>query len=98
MAETYLVLNLSFVLVALLVLRVRFLGRPQTLTVLALLVLTVVFDSIIVGLNIVGYDADKILGIYIGNAPIEDLFYALLAGLIIPHVWEKMGKKHDTNA
>ena len=59
-----------------------------------LLVLTAIFDSIIVGLDIVGYSADKILGLYIGSAPVEDFFYAVLAAIIMPVLWNKLGDKH----
>jgi lycopene cyclase domain-containing protein len=50
-----------------------------------------VFDSLIIAAGIVGYDTAKILGIYIGTAPIEDFMYALLAAVIVPALWKGFG-------
>lgn len=44
---------------------------------LALLLLTAVFDNLIVGFGIVGYDESKLSGIRVLYAPIEDFAYAL---------------------
>jgi lycopene cyclase domain-containing protein len=69
--------------------------RPLIATVAILLLFTAVFDSLIVGLGIVAYDYSKTLGITIGTAPIEDFFYALLAGMFIPLVWSILGYTHE---
>ncbi len=45
-----------------------------------------------VGIGLVHYGPDKILGITIGKAPIEDLLYAVLAGILIPTVWVITGR------
>jgi lycopene cyclase domain-containing protein len=55
--------------------------------------MTAVFDSIIVGLSIVSYDPSKILGIFVGFAPIEDFFYALFACLVVPLLWNGLKAK-----
>lgn len=60
---------------------------------IALLILTAVFDSLIIWAGIVGYDTAKILGVYIGFAPIEDFFYAILAAVIVPALWNLFGKR-----
>lgn len=70
-------------------------SRALFITLASLLVLTAIFDNVIVGLNIVGYHPDKILGLYIGAAPVEDFFYALLAVIVIPAVWHRLGINHD---
>lgn len=59
------------------------------------MLLTAVFDSIIVWSQIVGYDPEKILGIYVGFAPIEDFFYALLAVIIVPALWKLYSPKEN---
>ena len=69
----------------------------MTWTMVVLIAATAIFDSAIVGFGIVGYDEAKILGITIGNAPIEDFFYAVLAGVIIPIIWQWKGKDHGKN-
>ncbi len=63
------------------------------LTLAILLVLTAVFDSLIIWAGIVGYDTQKILGLYVGKAPIEDFFYAVLAVVIVPALWNLFGDK-----
>jgi len=92
---TYIVVNIVFLLVILGVLRIRP-RRPTAtwwITLIALFVLTAIFDNVIIGLDIVGYDQAKLLGLYIGNAPIEDFFYALLAAIIVPALWQKNSRK-----
>ena len=56
-------------------------------SVVVLLVATAVFDSVIVGTGIVGYDGSRILGIRIGAAPVEDFAYPLAALLLLPALW-----------
>ena len=93
---TYLLVNLIFVALVIVVLGVR-VRRPAKKTLLALLVLlilTAVFDSLIIHFGIVAYDTSKILGLYVGRAPIEDFFYAVLTLLIVVNVWERLAK-HD---
>lgn len=96
---TYLFLDVIFMLVVCLFLRlhgVRFTtSRALYVTLIGLLALTAVFDNVIVGLNIVGYNTDKILGLFIGVAPVEDFFYALLAVIVVPALWHRLGSRHD---
>jgi lycopene cyclase domain-containing protein len=63
--------------------------------VIILVVLTAVFDNVIIGLDIVGYDPQRILGIYIYKAPVEDFFYALLAVYVVPALWQYYGKQSE---
>jgi len=95
MAITYLVMNLIF-LVCIVVLFMQHLVKPTQAwwaTLIILLILTAVFDSIIVGAGIVGYNPDKILGFRLGFAPVEDFFYALLAVIIVPALWNLFDSK-----
>ncbi len=89
---TYLIVNLVFIAAIVLLLRVRKISKVIVMTGIALLLLTLIFDSIIVGFDIVGYHADKIVGVYIGRAPIEDFFYAILACILVPTLWNMKGK------
>lgn len=95
---TYIALNIIFIIVVgfLLKLKPRRLSKALLVTLAALLVLTLIFDNLIVGLSIVGYDPSKILGIKLGVAPIEDFMYALLAVMIVPSLWRTLGKQNDT--
>lgn len=98
MNVTYLLLNLVFMAITIGVLlvayRKRRLAVPMkaiTLTTAILLLFTLVFDALIVASGIVDYNDTKTLGVTFGPAPIEDLFYAVLAGILIPSLW-KLGE------
>ena len=88
---TYLILNCIFLLVAFLVFRYKT-NTANIYALIALLIMTAIFDQIIIGLRIVSYDTDKILGLYIGLAPIEDFFYCLGAVIIVGRLWKKLNK------
>jgi lycopene cyclase domain-containing protein len=62
--------------------------RAIGLATVALLVITAIFDNVIIGLGIVAYDESKISGIKIGLAPIEDFAYSLAAPVLISLVME----------
>jgi lycopene cyclase domain-containing protein len=101
MAFTYLIINLIF-LVCFVVLLLPHISKPTKawwITLAGLLILTVIFDNIIIGLGIVAYNTDKILNVFVGLAPIEDFFYAILAIVIVPALWNlfdtKKGKKQS---
>lgn len=64
------------------------------LTLAVLLVLTVVFDSIMVGVGLVGYDPAHISGLYVGRAPVEDLAYTVGAVLVLPALWRLLGPRN----
>ncbi|PYY33977.1 lycopene cyclase domain-containing protein [Curtobacterium sp. MCPF17_011] len=53
----------------------------------ALLVMTCVFNNVIVGLGIVAYDPALVLGARIGLFPVEDLAYSIGAVLLLPSSW-----------
>lgn len=95
---TYLILNSIIILLVSILLRLQGvhirMSRALFITLVGLFVLTAVFDNVIVGLNIVGYHPEKILGFYIGVAPVEDFFYALLVVMLIPAIWHYLGEKH----
>lgn len=57
-------------------------------TLLAVLSLTAVFDSLIIACGIVAYDTSHILGVYIGRAPIEDFAYACVSVIVVVILWE----------
>jgi lycopene cyclase domain-containing protein len=91
---TYVALNVVFLAVVLAVLKWRRLlvwNRSVIVTLCILIACTAVFDSLIIAAGIVDYDTTKILGIYIGTAPIEDFMYALLAAVVVPALWKGFG-------
>ncbi|MEK6311647.1 MAG: lycopene cyclase domain-containing protein [Curtobacterium sp.] len=52
-----------------------------------LLVMTIVFDNVIVTLRVVAYDPSLISGAKIGAIPVEDLAYSVGAVLLLPALW-----------
>ena len=91
----YLGINAGFTLLALVAvfpvakdLRVR----PWLVSALLVGLLTLVFDNLIVGLEIVGYNPSLISGLRLGYAPIEDFGYLLTGSVLIPALWQRFGK------
>lgn len=66
---------------------------PALAALVGLVVLTVVFDNVIVGAGIVAYDDARILGVRIGVAPVEDFSYAVVAALALPALWVLLGRR-----
>ena len=98
MAFAYLLMNLIF-LVCIAVLFMQHLVKPTKAwwqMLLVLLILTAIFDSIIVGAGIVDYNPDKIIGLRLGFAPVEDFFYAVLAAIIVPALWNLFDNKKES--
>lgn len=97
MTATYLLLAVPFLALASGVLwwARRRTGGPGGIVVWVsvgvLVVLTAVFDNVIVGVGLVGYDEAKILGLRLGVAPVEDFAYAVAAGTMLPAVWWLLG-------
>lgn len=58
------------------------------LTILGLLLLTVVFDSLMIAADLFRYDEAQLHGWSVGLAPIEDLAWPIAAGLLLPSLWE----------
>ncbi|PKQ27212.1 MAG: lycopene cyclase domain-containing protein [Actinobacteria bacterium HGW-Actinobacteria-4] len=67
--------------------------KPLLLTLAVLVVLTAVFDNIIVGVGLVDYDPALISGIRVPIAPIEDFAYTVGAVMIVPALWTWLGRR-----
>lgn len=52
--------------------------------ILVLLVLTVVFDSVMIQADLFRYDESSLLGLQLWHAPLEDLAWPVAAGLLLP--------------
>lgn len=92
----YALLNLVFLLpVAVIAWRAR-LPKNQLIPLLAgMLLLTVIFDSLIIGLDIVRYYSENISGLYIGKAPIEDFAYTIAAVILVPVLWSRKWRRKN---
>jgi lycopene cyclase domain-containing protein len=57
-------------------------------TIVVLLVLTVVFDSLMIASDLFRFDEESLLGVRLWQAPLEDLAWPLAAGLLLPALRE----------
>ncbi|MGU3644779.1 lycopene cyclase domain-containing protein [Microbacterium sp. C23T] len=81
-------------LVALLTARRPAFGRRMTASVIAagiLVVLTAVFDNIMIAAGLFTYPETLISGVRIGLAPIEDFAYPVCAAFLVPAVFTLLG-------
>lgn len=69
--------------------------RPSGLvwTTVLLLVLTLVFDTLMIAVGLYVYHPDRILGVYVWGAPLEDFAYPVVAALAVPALWEVLGRR-----
>ncbi|HXR44020.1 MAG TPA: lycopene cyclase domain-containing protein [Pseudolysinimonas sp.] len=90
---SYLLLALPFLAAVLLVGVAAVLARRAPrwravgLAAVPLVLLTAVFDNVIVVSGIVAYAPQRISGIRIGVAPLEDFAYAVAAVVLLPCLW-----------
>lgn len=93
---TYLALNTA-VLVVLVAVSASALRRlrawPIVWTVVHLCIVTLVFDSLMIQVGLCAYDPAKIIGVYLGSAPVEDFAYAVAAGIAMPVLWALLGRR-----
>ena len=61
---------------------------PTLLTALALVVLTAVFDNVMLAAGVDDYSRAHASGLSIGRAPVEDFSYPLAMALLLPGLWE----------
>ena len=69
-------------------------GRAAASVVIALLIvllLTAVFDNVMIAAGLFSYEPGLISGLTIGLAPIEDFAYPVAAALLLPALWSLLG-------
>ncbi|MDE0545680.1 lycopene cyclase domain-containing protein [Microbacterium sp. C7(2022)] len=59
----------------------------SAVTALALVVLTAIFDNIMIAADLFTYPPEHLTGIRIGLAPIEDFSYSVCAAFLLPAIW-----------
>jgi len=92
---TYGDMNLIFLVIAGIatwIIKSRFQCFTTPMVLLPMLILTAVFDNLIILAGIVDYDATKLMGIYVGVVPIEDFAYTVVAVLLVPAIWKAATK------
>jgi len=84
---TYLLLTASVLAAAIIyffLMRSYIASKPLVAASAVMLLITAIFDNVIIATGIVAYDEAKISGIKIGVAPIEDFAYTVVALLVVP--------------
>ncbi len=61
--------------------------RAVAATLVALWVLTAVFDNVMIAAGLFDYGHELLLGVYVGQAPVEDFAYPLGSALLLPALW-----------
>ena len=99
---TYLLMSLPFVAVAIVVFvaaalharrrrAVRRYLASWGATTIALLVLTAVFDNVMIAAGFFDYGTEHVSGIRLGLVPAEDFLYPLAGALLLAGVWQLLG-------
>jgi len=89
---SYLGLVLTFVALTLPVLAIAVATRRPDgrwwasvgLTIVTLMALTAIFDSLMIAADLFRFDESALTGIHIGLAPLEDFAWPIAAGILIP--------------
>ena len=68
--------------------------RSVGLVLLVVLLMTAIFDNVMIAVDLVGYNATKISGVFVGVAPLEDFAYAVAAVVLLPSLWSLLEKRN----
>jgi lycopene cyclase domain-containing protein len=96
---TYALLCAVFIAVAIVVAAVGWRRAPRghaaalALSALVLVVLTAVFDTIMIGAGLFGYADAQISGLRIGLAPVEDFAYPVAGLLLLTALWNLLDRR-----
>lgn len=66
---------------------IRFAMPAALVTALVMVMLTAVFDNVMIGAGLFHYEQQHLLGPSVGLAPIEDFAYPLAAAVLLPAMW-----------
>lgn len=100
---TYAMLIAPLLVAALIAVAVALRRRRRSWAALAiaagvLLVLTIVFDTVMIAVDLFRYDDALLLGPAVGLAPIEDLGYALIALCVVVALWRLLPSRVRTSS
>lgn len=59
-------------------------------TVVVLVVLTAVFDTVMIATGLFHYSPEHLLGVHIGLAPLEDFAYPIAGAILLPALWASL--------
>lgn len=72
--------------------------RAIAVTAGILLIMTAIFDNVMISVGLVGYSPDAISGAFIGVAPLEDFAYTIAAVVGLPCLWMLLGSRRGSAA
>ena len=98
---TYTLFNVFFLIPAaalLMLARARTPGFSRAgfwVCLVGLVILTVIFDNLMIAAGLFFYANEHTLGIRLGLMPVEDLAYIVFTALALPALWELLGTGGD---
>lgn len=69
--------------------------RTSALTALALIVLTAIFDNVMIAVDLFSYPPEHLSGIRIGLAPLEDFAYPVCAAFLVPALYTLVSARRE---
>lgn len=63
------------------------------ITIAVTLVLTAVFDNLMIAAGLFTYENDRLLGGYLVLVPVEDFAYPIAAAILLPSLWILIGRR-----
>jgi lycopene cyclase domain-containing protein len=67
--------------------------RTTATVALVLVILTAVFDSIMISFDLFKYDTAALLGPRVARVPIEDFAWPVAAAIALPALWALLGRR-----
>ena len=67
------------------------------LTAAVVLVMTAIFDNVMISVGLVAYNPAAISGAFVGVAPLEDFAYAVAAVVGLPALWALLGGRRSSS-
>jgi lycopene cyclase domain-containing protein len=99
---SYWMLNAAFLALVAVVALAAVLGHRSprwqavAVTGVLVLVLTAVFDNVMIASGLFGYNPEHIGGAFIGLAPLEDFAYPVAAVILLPALWHLLPRREGT--
>ena len=99
---TYWALNAIFLAIVALIVVAGFVTRRTPnwravgITMVVVLVMTAIFDNIMISVGLVAYSPERISGVFIGIAPLEDFADAVAAVIGLPALWALLSPSRQT--
>ena len=69
--------------------------RAVGLSAIILVVMTAIFDNVMIGVGLIAYDPERFAGVSLGVAPLEDFAYTIAAVLLLPSLWMLLERRRN---